>query len=87
MKATARGRGSNGKSRENLLKGVPSDSFVWKRDAGTGWSCLKGPMPFHRAYAEAARLEASNAAREPMHAATRSPELVGKIKIGDRLKA
>lgn len=79
-----RGRGNNPKSRENLLSGIPSDSFVFKR-RDAGWTCVDGPMPFHKAYATAARLEETNKSGEQMYAATRQPELVGKIKIDDQL--
>lgn len=79
------GRGKNANSRKNLLAGIPSDAFVWERGAGIGWTCLDGPMPYHKAYAAAARLEEKNATGQQMYAATRSPELVGKIKAGDHL--
>lgn len=78
-------RGKNPNSLKNLLAGIPSDSFVWERGAGIGWTCLDGPMPFHKAYAMANRLEEKNSTGNQMYAATRSRELVGKIKPGDCL--
>ena len=78
-----RGRGKNKKSKANLLVGIPSDSFVWECGAGIGWTVLAGPMPFHKAYAWAARLEDKNSTGKQMFAATRTPELVGKIRIGE----